>query len=159
MGRRRTPYMEFVRAHGTEYATWIAMKQRCYNPDCPEYTNYGGRGIGVCAEWRNSFLAFVRDMGQRPTNLSLDRIDNGADYSPNNCRWTTLETQSRNRRCTRNLTYNGRTMCLTDWATELGIHHQTLRNRLKRGWPLSEALAIQRVIVTQSRIDGRWVGR
>jgi hypothetical protein len=86
--------------YGTpEYRIWTAMIQRCHNPHNAGYPNYGGRGISVCLAWRNSFMAFISDMGPRPDpSLSLDRIDNDGHYGPDNCRWATLQEQRANRR-------------------------------------------------------------
>jgi len=80
------------------YYLWRSMVSRCYYENRPDYPYYGGRGITVCDRWRNSFVAFYEDMGERPENMTLDRVDNSKGYSPENCRWATLETQQANTR-------------------------------------------------------------
>ena len=92
-----------------EYRIWSHMRDRCLNKNCKLYENYGGRGIKVCDRWNipsekhkriaPGFLNFVNDMGEAPTGLSLDRIDNDGDYCPENCRWADKSTQMHNRRC------------------------------------------------------------
>ena len=84
--------------NSVEYRCWRDMIQRCTNLNTKCYPNYGGRGITVCERWRNSFEAFFADMGPRPENLTLDRIENDLGYSPDNCRWATLSEQNANRR-------------------------------------------------------------
>lgn len=81
-----------------EYQAWNHMKQRCYNKNDSRYKHYGARGIKVCSRWFNSFNNFYDDMKKRPEGLTLDRIDNDDDYTPENCRWTDYTTQSRNQR-------------------------------------------------------------
>jgi hypothetical protein len=78
------------------YHTWRTMKRRCENPNDKDY---GGRGIKVCERWRNSYDAFVADMGPKPTpKHSIDRINNDGNYEPSNCRWATMKEQLANRR-------------------------------------------------------------
>jgi hypothetical protein len=80
------------------YKTWDNMIQRCTNPYHDSYQYYGARGITVCSRWRESFIAFMEDMGEKPEGLSIDRIDNEGNYEKDNCRWTTWSVQMKNRR-------------------------------------------------------------
>ncbi len=84
--------------YSSEYVVWCNMKQRCYNKNHKHFRYYGGRGIEVCEQWQKSFQQFYEDMGQRPLNLTLDRINVDGNYEPTNCRWATHKQQSQNRR-------------------------------------------------------------
>jgi hypothetical protein len=139
---KRTPNKKHGLHDIKEYSVWKGMKRRCYNPNEKCFPYYGGRGITVCDEWKNSFEAFYKDMGERPENTSLDRINTDGDYEPGNCRWTTLTEQSRNKRNNRFFTFEGKTQCLMDWANELGISEASLRSRLKH-YSVEKALAKQ----------------
>lgn len=92
-----------------EYKTWLGMKRRCYDARSKDFPSWGGRGIGVCDRWRNSFENFLVDMGKRPSgDYSIDRIDPNKDYSPENCRWATLQQQgAENRRDLKPVIING----------------------------------------------------
>ena len=82
-----------------EYACWVGMKKRCSNKNRSDYKYYGARGITVCKRWRDSFAAFLDDMGRKPSpKHSIDRINCNGNYSKRNCRWATASEQRRNRR-------------------------------------------------------------
>lgn len=124
-----------------EHNIWKGMKARCYNPKDTGYKKYGARGITVCERWINSFENFLADMGPRPSpEHSIERADGNGPYAPDNCRWATRAEQQRNLRSNVWLTLGERTMILTDWAREYGIHYVTLKNRLNRGWPVEQAI-------------------
>jgi len=80
-------------------SSYMNAKARVTYPSCPSYDRYGGRGITMCARWLASFEAFLADMGERPADRSLDRIDPDGDYEPGNCRWATTGEQNANRLC------------------------------------------------------------
>lgn len=117
----------------TIYRLWKTMKYRCYDINSPHYPGYGGRGITVCDRWRYSFINFYADMGDKPfKGAQLDRRDNTKGYSPENCRWVDARTNSRNRNSTINITHNGESQCITEWANRLGIPAPTLYSRVKK---------------------------
>lgn len=79
------------------YTTWMGMRSRCNNLKHHKYPLYGGRGIKICSRW-DCFTLFVEDVGKRPENCSLDRINNDGDYKPSNVKWSTPLEQASNRR-------------------------------------------------------------
>lgn len=81
------------------YTSYMNAKSRVTYPTCPSWPRYGGRGITMCERWRNSFAAFLEDMGERPEGMTLDRIDPDGNYEPANCRWATTQQQNANRLC------------------------------------------------------------
>jgi hypothetical protein len=123
-----------------EYQAWLSMRQRCNSPSYHNYHRYGGRGIRVDPRW-NSFEQFLLDVGPWPgKGYTLDRRDNEGHYEPGNVRWATKTEQARNTSWNRQLTWQGRTQCLTEWAEELGIKRNTLTERLRNGWSVEETL-------------------
>ena len=124
-----------------EYRAWSMMIGRCHSRTHRQFPDYGGRGIFVGDEWRNSFEAFYRDMGPRPSSRhSLDRQDNEKGYYSGNCRWATDTQQQRNRRSNHHLTHDGRTLPIAEWAAILGLPAGTLEKRISNGWSVVDAL-------------------
>lgn len=114
------------------------MRDRCDNPKSKDYENYGGRGITVCARWKN-FEAFLADMGERPAGKTLERREVNGNYEPNNCMWATPAEQSGNKRNTRWVEVAGARVCLAEAARKLGWSGSGLAGRLDK-MPLCEAL-------------------
>lgn len=117
-----------------EFEIWTGMQTRCYNKNSSSFKNYGGRGISICDEWKNSFENFLRDMGKRPSpKHSIERSHNDGDYEPSNCKWATPEEQANNRRTNVNVTIDGITKPLGTWAKEFGIHPAGAYKRYRDG--------------------------
>lgn len=130
------------------YRIWCAMKERCNNPNNKRFSRYGGRGITVCEDWQcsfNTFREWAIEHGYK-RGMTIDRIDNEKGYEPDNCRWATRAEQNRNYSRNHLITYNGETLCVTDWANKIGIKPATVLYRLKSGKTIEQAL---------SKTDGR----
>ena len=114
------------------YRTWCNMKGRCYRKSMKRYERYGGRGIVVCDEWKNSFETFMEWALRNgyTEELTLDRIDNDGNYCPDNCRWISNKEQQSNKSVNHLITYKGKTRTITQWAEELGISAKALEGRL-----------------------------
>ena len=122
------------------YKTWEAMRSRCAAPvGTHHWKYYGAKGITICDRWQ-VFENFLQDMGERPAGYTIDRIKGHLGYSSDNCRWATKVVQSLNMSSVRMLTFDGKTMCLKDWARHTGIRYLTLWNRLNAGWSVAQAL-------------------
>jgi hypothetical protein len=127
-----------------EYKTWLAMKRRCYDPKCKDYANWGGRGIKVCDRWVKSFTNFFEDMGLRPDgNYSIDRLRSNEDYSPDNCRWATLEEQGgENRRDLTSITIGELSFhSIAAACRHFGVKLTTAHYRISSGIPIEQAVS------------------
>lgn len=123
------------------YKEWASMKNRCYGKR--DYKNYRSRGIVVCDEWKNDFMAFYSWAMSHgyADNLTLDRKDVNGNYCPENCRWATPKEQANNKRNSHYLTHDGETHTIAEWAEIKGINYQTLYSRLTtKGWPVEKEL-------------------
>lgn len=135
------------------YNAYRNVLKRCLNSNHPEYPRYGGRGIKICSRWLQSFQNFANDIGPPPDKHSLDRIDVNGHYSCGlcedcksnkwmmNCKWSTYKEQNRNMRKNIWITYNGQTLCATDWSILLGIKLYSIYQRWHDGWPEDKVLS------------------
>lgn len=129
-------------SYSPEYRCWSGMRVRCENIQAKGYAAYGGRGIEVCARWKDAFENFLEDMGPKPTKShTIDRIDNDKGYSPDNCKWATKSEQANNRRSNINITAFGKTHTVAEWAELSGIHRMTIYQRLDAGWDWAIAVS------------------
>ena len=126
------------------YSKWANMMQRCYNPNVPNYCNYGGRGITVCDEW-HEFKNWYNDMWSTyEDGLLLDRIDNEKPYSKDNCRWTTMIEQHKNKRNNIWYRYKGEPIIQKDLLRLLDLNHTTMYLRKKKGWELHRVFGVEK---------------
>ena len=112
------------------YAVFMHMRERCNNPQHPDYARYGGRGIRICREWDSfdAFAAWAVNSGYAE-GLTIDRIDNDGGYSPDNCRWATRSVQNNNRSTCIMVEYAGQRMTLKQAATAAGLPYSALLER------------------------------
>lgn len=128
--------------HTRLYTIWKSMRQRCFSKQHKDFKRYGGRGITICEEWKNSFQAFY-DWALAhgyADNLSIDRIDNDGNYCPENCQWADSATQAKNRRFA-HITYNGETHTIEEWSKITGISNSGIRYRIQQNYPVEKILA------------------
>lgn len=130
-----------VYSHLTEYRIWVGIKQRCYNKKNEAYPDYGGCGITMSDEWKESFEAFYRDMGPRPSyHHSVDRKDNDKGYFKGNCRWATYSEQNSNKSNNLFYEFDGVSRTLAAWCRELGLNYEKTRKRLHAGRSFKDAI-------------------
>lgn len=124
-----------------EWSLWHAVKGRCDPVRAFPNPDYAGRGIRMCDEWRNSYEAFLAHIGRRPSPThTLDRIEVNGHYEPGNVRWATKKEQARNRRNSCWIEHNGERVTLAEWAERTGLKNTTIRNRIRAGWTVHDAL-------------------
>lgn len=125
------------------YQVWGSMVQRCGNPSNKDYPNYGGRGITMCSQWRNSYPSFQEwalAAGYR-RGLTIERNNVNDGYNPENCCWTPNQRQALNTRRSVMITFDGKTQHISDWAREVGISSKTIKTRIAAlGWSIERAL-------------------
>ncbi len=124
------------------YRIYAKIKRRCFVADDVAYPRYGGRGITMCDEWKESFEAFSKwaYANGYKDNLSIDRIDNDGDYCPENCRWADNFCQANNKRNNLKYTYDGKTQTLSQWCREKNMSYKVVWYRLSKGWKFEDAI-------------------
>lgn len=116
------------------HIAWRSMKQRCYSIKCKDYPSYGGRGIVVCDRWKNSYQLFLFDLGERPNNTTLERVNVDGNYEPKNCIWASAKDQAGNRRNNRIVFYKGQDAKLIALCRTHKLNLRTVRSRIRSGW-------------------------
>lgn len=131
-------------SHTRIFNIWKNMIARCEQPERADFCWYGGRGICVCEEWKNDFLNFKKWALQNgyADQLTLDRVDNNKNYSPDNCRWANISMQARNRRNNHILIYKNQAKTIAEWSEITGIHRATLTSRVKAHWSIEKTLTL-----------------
>ena len=128
--------------HTNTYNSWSAMIQRCNNINNISYNNYGGKGIKVCEDWYTDFNSFLKDMGERPRGMSIDRILVSGNYEKNNCKWSTEKEQQNNKTNNVLLLYKGETKTISEWSDKLSIKYTTLYSRLfEYNWSIEKSFS------------------
>lgn len=127
---------------------WCSMKRRCKTRNGKDAPSYYSKGITVCAEWSNSFLSFYNWAISNGYNdsLTIDRIDNSKGYSPNNCRWVTIEEQTRNRTNTIFVMYKGKKTCLRTLCTSIGFPYKTAHRRYTRWKTKGKEITVEKLL-------------
>ncbi len=135
-------YGDFKRHGMTDtptYNSWVLMHKRCRNKNNPRY---GGIGISVCERWI-SFTNFYEDMGERPTGMSIDRIETCKGYFKDNCRWANDDTQANNRSTSFIISLDGKILSASQWSRVSGIRKNTIIDRIRKGMLPRDAIFLK----------------
>lgn len=131
--------------HTRLYNIWRDIIRRCESATRYAHEYYHDKGITICEEWRNDFLAFYNWAMNNgySDDLTIDRIDTDKNYEPNNCRWVTMKVQGNNKSNNFHISYNGETHTLSEWADITGIKRLTIRARIMNyHWSVKDALTV-----------------
>lgn len=136
------PRMKLIEHRDSKlYMVWNDMKQRCYNSNNSAYKYYGGRGIKIAKEWEKDFEWFymwAMENGYKE-GLTIDRIDNDGDYSPQNCRWITMKEQNINKSNNIKIDYNGEHYnTLKAFCEKYNLNYSKSQARLSRGCQIED---------------------
>ena len=133
------------------YTIWIDMKDRCFNPNNTSYSNYGGRNIKVCNEWKHDFKTFKEWAFKNgyKEGLSIERINNNKDYSPNNCKFISFLDQNKNKRSNKYVTIDGETKTISEWSRVVGINRNTISRRISKGIQGKDLISKERIYTSK----------
>lgn len=137
-----SPHFKHGQSQSRLYRIWANMKTRCTNPNSTRFKDWGARGITVCEEWRNDFQAFY-DWAMSngySDDLTIDRIDNGKGYCPENCRWATYSEQNLNKKSVPTYEYHELVFHQSETEHLFGIKRTTFQRRIKCGWTVEQAI-------------------
>jgi len=144
---RRENSANMLRTHGLwydpVYAIFVNMKSRCYNKKDKNYNRWGGRGIGICKEWLDNpklFVDWAYSNGYKK-GLTIERIDNNGDYSPDNCTFADRLRQANNTRNNRIIKYNGDELSMADFCRKYNLNYFRFGARTGRlNWSIEKSM-------------------
>ena len=154
--KEQKPRLTHGMKHTKDYYRWSSMKDRCHNPNCKGFKDYGGRGIKVCDEWYQDFQSYYDYVSKLPhygeEGYSLDRIDNDGNYEPGNVRWATRRNQNLNRRDSIRYEIKGQKLNVIELSELLNIPTSTLYCRRQKHKPILKNEEKEKLLVILSEI-------